>query len=99
MVQTLARNEPDLSSLAAYGHIVVDECHHVPAVSIARVLAACPARFITGLTATPVRRDGLQPIIAMQRGPVRHTIAEAAGTELALRSSGGDRFDPSVLPA
>ncbi len=99
-VQTLARSESDRTLLATYGHVVVDECHHVPAVSVERVLASCPARFVTGLTATPYRRDGHQPIIAMQCGPVRHTILAATKTGLALRVVRRDTpFDPAVLPS
>jgi hypothetical protein len=98
-VQTLARADFDLSGLARYGHVIVDECHHVPAVSVERVLAACPARYVTGLTATPYRRDGHQPIIAMQCGPVRHTIGSQPDTDLALRVVRRDTaFDPAVLP-
>jgi hypothetical protein len=99
-VQSLARGGIDPKLLAAYGHVVVDECHHVPAVSVERVLASCPARFVTGLTATPYRRDGHQPIIAMQCGPVRHTIGAATETGLALRVVRRDTpFDPTVLPS
>jgi superfamily II DNA or RNA helicase len=72
MVQTLARRTDIREFLRPYGHIIVDECHHVPAVSIDGVLSAASARFVTGLTATPYRRDGHQPIITMQCGPVRH---------------------------
>jgi superfamily II DNA or RNA helicase len=98
-VQTLARADFDLSGLARYGHVIVDECHHVPAVSVERVLAACPARYVTGLTATPYRRDGHHPIIAMQCGPVRHTIGSQPDTGLALRVIRRDTaFDPAVLP-
>lgn len=80
--------------------MVVDECHHVPAVSIERLLARCPARFVTGLTATPYRRDGHQPIIAMQCGPVRHTIDAVTDTALTLRVVRRDTpFDPAVLPS
>jgi len=59
---------------AGYGQVLVAECHHVPAVSFERVLSEVKARFITGLTATPRRRDGLQPILYMQLGPVRFTV-------------------------
>ena len=65
-----------------------DECHHGPAVSIDGVLSAASARFITGLTATPYRRDGHQPIITMQCGPVRHT----ARTGTHRQSAGPDRL-------
>jgi superfamily II DNA or RNA helicase len=54
--------------------VIVDECHHLPAVSFERVLAEVRARFVTGLTATPQRRDGHHPIIQMQLGPVRFTV-------------------------
>jgi len=60
--------------VANYGHVIVDECHHLPAVSFERVLAEVRARFITGLTATPQRRDGHHPIIDMQLGPVRFAV-------------------------
>jgi superfamily II DNA or RNA helicase len=101
MVQTLARGETD-DYARRYGHIVIDECHHVAAVSIERVLAAIPARYITGLTATPYRRDGHQPIIGMQCGAIRHVVDAAATQQhhaLDLRVVRRDTsFNPDVLP-
>lgn len=64
MLQSLVREGQVDDVVATYGHVIVDECHHVPAVSFERVLSEVKARFITGLTATPRRRDGLQPILA-----------------------------------
>lgn len=102
MVQTLARSQTVSDFVSGYGHVVIDECHHVPAVSIERVLSAIPARYVTGLTATPYRRDGHQPIIAMQCGPVRHVVDSAAAQQqnaLELRVTRRDTgFDPSLLP-
>ena len=67
--------------VARYGHVIVDECHHLPAFSFERVLAEVKARFVTGLTATPYRRDGHQPILHMQVRAVRFAIeAGVAGT-------------------
>lgn len=37
-----------------------------------------------GLTATPIRRDGRQPIIFMQCGPIRHTASKPAGAPQIL---------------
>jgi superfamily II DNA or RNA helicase len=74
MVQTLARHKTLDELLARYGHIVIDECHHVPAVMTERILGAAPARYVTGLTATPKRRDGHHPIIAMQCGQGRQPL-------------------------
>lgn len=71
-VQTLARRD-DLAELSrGYGLVVVDECHHVPAVTIQAVVSQIPARYVFGLTATPYRQDGLDALIAMECGPVRH---------------------------
>ena len=74
MIQSLVRKESVNDLVANYGHVIVDECHHLPAVSFERVLAEVRARFITGLTATPQRRDGHHPIIEMQLGPVRFNV-------------------------
>jgi len=54
--------------------VVVDECHHLPAISFERVLSKVKARYIAGLTATPQRRDGHHPIAEMQLGPVRFQV-------------------------
>ncbi|MFZ5451702.1 MAG: TOTE conflict system archaeo-eukaryotic primase domain-containing protein [Thermodesulfobacteriota bacterium] len=54
-----------------YGMVIVDECHHVPAFSFEQILKKVQAKYIYGLTATPARRDGHQPIIFMHCGPVR----------------------------
>jgi superfamily II DNA or RNA helicase len=54
-----------------YGMVIVDECHHVPAFSFEQILKTVQAKYIYGLTATPIRRDGHQPIIFMHCGPVR----------------------------
>jgi superfamily II DNA or RNA helicase len=60
--------------VVGYGQVIVDECHHVPAVSFERVLAEVKARYVVGLTATPQRRDGHHPITQMQLGPVRFAV-------------------------
>lgn len=56
-----------------YGMVIVDECHHVSAVSFEQVLKTVNAQRVYGLTATPIRKDGHQPIIFMQCGPIRYS--------------------------
>ena len=56
-----------------YGMVIVDECHHISAVNFERVLKEVAAGRVYGLTATPFRKDGLQPIIFMQCGTIRYT--------------------------
>lgn len=74
MVQSLLEEGGVSELVASYGQVIVDECHHVPAVSVERVLSEVKARYVVGLTATPHRRDGHQPILEMQLGPVRYSI-------------------------
>jgi superfamily II DNA or RNA helicase len=84
MLQTLARDHESDRMLEGYGQIVIDECHHVPAVSFEAVLKRIRARHFLGLTATPYRKDGLEKIVAMQCGPVAHTMEETdAQSQLA----------------
>lgn len=71
-IQSLNHNgliKPDLHN---YGQIIVDECHHISAVSFEKVLKSVRSKKVYGLTATPVRKDGLHPIIFMQCGPIRY---------------------------
>jgi superfamily II DNA or RNA helicase len=73
-LQTLARRDDIAELTAGYGLIVSDECHHVPAAAFEDAVRQIRARRWLGLTATPYRRDKLDDLIAMQVGPVRHTI-------------------------
>jgi superfamily II DNA or RNA helicase len=71
--------------MADYGHLIVDECHHLSARSFELVARRAKARFITGLSATVARKDGHHPIIFMQCGPVRHRVdAKAQAAQPAL---------------
>jgi superfamily II DNA or RNA helicase len=74
MIQSLVRKDAVSDLVAGYGHVLVDECHHLPAVSFERVLNEVKARYVVGLTATPYCRDGHQPIIHMQCGPVGFSV-------------------------
>lgn len=75
MIQSLVRDGTVDDVVADYGHVIVDECHHLPAASFEHVLAEVKARYVTALTATPYLRDGHQPIIHMQCGPIRFTVS------------------------
>jgi len=74
MMQSLIRKDEVADLVAKYGQIIVDECHHLPAFSFERVLGEVKAKYVVGLTATPYRRDGHQPIIHLQCGPTRFSL-------------------------
>lgn len=74
MLQGLARAADSSALLVGYSHVIIDECHHVPATSFEAVMKQCEARYLLALTATPTRKDGLQKILFLQCGPIRHKI-------------------------
>jgi superfamily II DNA or RNA helicase len=74
LIQSLVRKGVVDDIVGNYGHLVVDECHHLSAVSFELVARRSKARYILGLSATVTRKDGHHPIIVMQCGPVRHRV-------------------------
>ena len=72
VIQSLVRNGVVDDLVGNYGHLVVDECHHLSARSFELVARQAKAKFVTGLSATVARKDGHHPIIFMQCGPVRY---------------------------
>lgn len=57
-----------------YGMVIVDECHHIAAFTFENILKSVKAKYVYGLSATPVRKDGHHPIIFMQCGPIRYLV-------------------------
>ena len=74
-----------------YGMVIVDECHHVSSITFEQVLMSIKAHTIYGLTATPIRKDGHQPIIFMQCGPIR--FSTDVKSQMAKQS-----FDRFLIP-
>jgi superfamily II DNA or RNA helicase len=75
-IQSLGRGREGNGGLGMYGFVVVDECHSLSAPTFERVVRGIGAKYVLGLSATPVRRDGLHPVVAMLCGPVRY-VADA----------------------
>ncbi len=89
LIQSLVRQGEVSDVVADYGHLVVDECHHLSAASFELVARRAKARFVLGLSATVARKDGHHPIIFMQCGPVRHRVdarAQAVGRGISHRA-------------
>ncbi len=74
VMQSLAKGDDVKEFIKNYGMVIVDECHHVSAFSFEQVLKNAPSKYIYGLTATPIRQDGHQPIIFMRCGPIRYKV-------------------------
>lgn len=81
VMQSLVTGDEVKEFVRDYGMIIVDECHHVSAVNFEKILKFANAKFVYGLTATPKRQDGHQPIIFMQCGPIRYKVDAKAQAE------------------
>lgn len=75
VIQSLHRKGAVQDFVADYGHVIVDECHHLSAFTFESVLRQIKAKYVLGLTATPTRKDGHHPIIYMQCGPIRYFLS------------------------
>ena len=91
IMQSLISGDEVRELVRDYGMMIVDECHHVSAVSFEQVLKEVNAKYVYGLTATPARQDGHQPIIHMQCGPIRYQVDAKAQAEKRP-------FDHAVIP-
>ena len=91
IMQSLISKDEVREFVKDYGLVIVDECHHVSAVSFEQVLKKVNAKYVYGLTATPARQDGHQPIIHMQCGPIRYQVD-------AKQQAEKRPFDHAVIP-
>ncbi|NJS73623.1 DEAD/DEAH box helicase, partial [Escherichia coli] len=99
VVQSISRHGEVEPLVRNYGQIIVDECHHIGAVSFSAILKETNARYLLGLTATPIRRDGLHPIIFMYCGAIRHTAARPKESLHNLEVLTRSRFTSGHLPS
>lgn len=93
VMQSVSRKGEVKALVEDYGQVIVDECHHVGAASFEAIMKRTRAKYVLGLTATPIRRDGQQPIIFMQCGPIRHSAATPADAPLDLEVVPRSRSD------
>ena len=74
LIQSVVRKDVVDDRIADYGHLIIDECHHLSAQSFERAVSRARAKYVLGLSATIERKDGHHPIIFMQCGPIRHRV-------------------------
>lgn len=74
LIQSLVRKGEVSDLVSGYGHLVVDECHHLSAPSFEQVARRSNARYVLGLSATVTRKDGHHPVFFMHCGPVRYRV-------------------------
>jgi superfamily II DNA or RNA helicase len=100
LLQSLQRKGVVKDFVAEYGHVIVDECHHVSAFSFEQIMKQVKAKYVLGLTATPTRKDGHHPIIFMQCGPIRFNLsARDAAARSPFRHLAMPRYTTFHAPA
>ena len=72
--QSLLKDNAVNELVKDYGMVIVDECHHVSAVTFEQVMKEVNSKYVYGLSATPTRADGHHPIIFFQCGPIRYRV-------------------------
>ncbi len=60
-----------------FGYLILDECHRAPAMQYISAVEAFDCRYMTGLSATPYRRDGLSKVIFWHIGNITGQIEKA----------------------
>ncbi len=71
-IQSFKQDQASRKILDQYGMIISDEVHHDAAFTYEQVIKQLKCRFLYGLSATPYRRDGQEPIVTMRFGPIRY---------------------------
>lgn len=76
LIQTLHKVAKDAHR--HFGHLLIDEVHHCPATTFTKGIVQFDSAFMTGLSATHKRRDGLEPLINWFVGPMVHEVGLGA---------------------
>jgi superfamily II DNA or RNA helicase len=85
-----------------YGHVVVDEVHHIAAETYEPIVRCAKAKYFLGASATPKRKDGRHPVIFMHMGPIRYVvdskklIAESGMAHIYGQRKTNFKFNPSM---
>lgn len=87
-----------------FGHLIIDECHRVPARMFTEAITAFDCRYQLGLSATPYRRDKMNRLIYWHVGDVvcqidKKDLIESGNILPAEVKFRNTTFQPSVDPS
>jgi superfamily II DNA or RNA helicase len=100
MIQSMEKAMESTESLElmnAFGTIIIDECHHVPAETYQRVIGKMNSYYMYGLTATPFRKYNDGKLLFIHLGEIIHEVKapevkNQTGTQIIIRDT--DLFVP-----
>lgn len=70
MLQTLSMKDIPIANFKPIGLVIVDECHHIASEVFVQALPKVTSKYMLGLSATPVRKDGLMHVAHWFLGPL-----------------------------
>ncbi|QKJ33086.1 DEAD/DEAH box helicase family protein [Mucilaginibacter mali] len=90
-----AAESPELNN--AFGTVIIDECHHIPAETYQRVIGKLNSCYMYGLTATPFRKYNDGNLIFIYLGEIIHEVKapevqNQIGSQIIVRDT--DLFVP-----
>jgi len=91
MVGSLFRKGEFHEKINTYGMVIMDECHHAASATCQAILRKFNAKYVYGVSATPIRSDNLDKINFMHLGPIRHKYT-------ALERAANQGIDHFVIP-
>jgi superfamily II DNA or RNA helicase len=80
MLQSLSMKTYPIDTFKRFGLVVVDECHHIASEVFIQAIPKITSKHMLGLSATPVRKDGLMFVMEWVLGPILYK-SEAGDTE------------------
>ena len=90
-LQSLGRYKNLAELYDAFGVIIIDECHHIPAKTYRELIFSFKSGYLFGLTATHERKHGTEQITEFMIGPI---IAEMKKEDVSLPRT----FEVTIYP-
>ena len=87
MIQTVCSRVFPVTTFGRFGFAIFDEVHHLAAEHFSQVLQRVQCRAMLGLTATPIRADGLSKVFSWFLGPICYQIKRRPADSTVLVES------------
>ena len=104
-IDSLSDGKYSKDILSQFGLVIVDECHHIAALTLSQVMPQIPAKYVLGISATPERNDGLEHVIYWLLGPCAFVykrlpsitgISHTVNVKQVIFSDGQDKSDAKM---
>jgi len=85
MLHSVCLKDYPAGTFDGFGITVFDECHHISSETFCKAMMKIRTRFTLGLSATPVRRDGLSKVFHAFLGPLFHSEKRAGSNTVTVK--------------